>query len=124
MQESVTAIYHVSGWERLLLIAIPIVSVLAFLLVLGYSIYRSSLNYRHWKKTKEEPLQQIQATLYSKRLVSSPNPGIIYLATFVTQDGHHLELSIPQSEYQRLVEGNLGLISYQGTQFVRFDPNI
>lgn len=123
MQNTVSAVYHISGWERILYTAIPILAVLGLLLTIGLSVYQS---YRKVQKGKPtDPLTPVcvQASLRSKHTQSSPSGNVAYFATFSIQDGRALELSVPEAEYEKLLEGDLGELQYQGSHFVCFHTN-
>jgi len=122
MQNTVSAVYHISGWERILYTVIPILAVLGLLLTLGLSVYQSYRRVQKGKPKNSLPLVCVQASLRSKRMQSSSGKTT-YFATFSIQDGQALELAVPESEYEKLLEGEMGELQHHGSHFVHFQTN-
>lgn len=120
MPNAVSSVYHISGWERILYTAIPILAVLGLLITIGLTLYQSYRNCQTAKAKDSLAVQRVPASLQSKRMHSSPTGEPTYFATFSIQGGRALEFSIPETEYEKLSEGSAGELQYQGTHFVLF----
>lgn len=44
-----------------------------------------------------------------------------YYVTFEVQSGDRMELKVPRSEFGLLVEGDEGVLSFQGTRYLGFE---
>ncbi|HEY5466193.1 MAG TPA: DUF2500 domain-containing protein [Clostridia bacterium] len=105
---------------------ISIVVVVVLLLVVGTiffmiarSLIRSAANHRQ----SSIPVPAKVAGRRTQVWLASGNVAEIthHYATFEFANGQRLELSVPESEAGYMVEGDAGLLTYQGTRFVSFD---
>lgn len=75
----------------------------------------------------------ISATVFSKRSRQKRDPNTLpydeefayaatrfYYITFETQDCQRLELAVASDTFQRLAEGDTGILTYQGSQYIDF----
>ena len=82
----------------------------------------------HWwqEKPTSEPLKTVNATVASKKVKSGTyqsgrsKGGYSYTITFVTENGHALELFAYEIEFGGIKEGMTGMLTYQGRYFVDF----
>lgn len=68
---------------------------------------------------------KVKAKVVSKRMYysKSRNFDLLYTycyATFEVESGERMELSVPYNEYGLFVEGDQGVLEFQGTQFLSF----
>ena len=99
-----------------------IVFLAAFVIILGKNIAQ-------WFKNNNSPRLSVTATVVAKRTEISHHHNsngtsghtTSYYATFQVESGDRMELYIPYNEYGYLVEGDNGVLRFQGTRFLGFD---
>ncbi len=108
---------------------VPFIVLIGFIFVFGSIIY-SGINIA---KNKRKPIIPVKAKIVSKRTqvrgghVSHNNmhahrhARTYYYATFELENGERMELAIPLHEAGYIVEGDSGILSFQGDLFVKFD---
>ncbi|MBR7175202.1 MAG: DUF2500 domain-containing protein [Clostridia bacterium] len=91
-----------------------------------------------WNRNNHSPRQTVGARVVTKRMKVSgfghTTMGRVsvmhdmgtttrtrYFATFELEDGRRLELSVNDSEYSMLAEGDQGRLSFQGTRYLGFE---
>lgn len=86
-----------------------------------------------WNKNNNSPRLTVPAVVVAKRTnVSHHNhagadnhhhhhTSTSYYVTFQVESGDRMELSMPGSEYGLLVEGDVGMLSFQGTRYLGFE---
>lgn len=77
------------------------------------------------KKSRKSPIIKEKAKVVSKRMHYSKSRNFDSLdthcyATFEVESGDRMELSVPYNEYGLLVEGDQGVLEFQGTLFLNF----
>ncbi|QDX95871.1 DUF2500 domain-containing protein [Brevibacillus laterosporus] len=97
---------------------IPVIVIGGFVFVIGFSLFI-------WTKNNNSPLENKQAHIISKRLQVSGgsenhSTHTSYYVTFEFADGDRKEFQLTGPQYGLLVEGDRGIISYQGTRFKGF----
>jgi len=65
------------------------------------------------------PEVQVSAHVLAKRIAVN-GATTVYYATFEMESGERRELSVSGSEFSMLVEGDSGLLTYQGTWYKGF----
>ena len=99
------------------LIAFVIIGVLAFHLLRGLA---------EWLRNNQSPRETKQATVVAKRFQVSgggqqqPSQTTYYL-TFEFLDRQRLEYRVKASIFGQLVEGDRGILTYQGSRFLDFN---
>lgn len=112
---------------------VPIIILLGFIFVFGSIIY-SGINVA---KDKRKPIIPVRAKVVAKRTQVSRSHGAhntmhndihshghshtSYYTTFELENGERLEFAIPSHQIGYLVEGDTGVLSFQGSLFVKFD---
>ena len=99
-----------------------IVFLAAFVIILGKNIAQ-------WFKNNNSPRLNVNATVVAKRTEvdfhhnsnGASGHTTSYYATFQVESGDRMELYIPYNEYGYLVEGDKGVLRFQGTRFLGFD---
>lgn len=107
----------------------PVLFSLTFFAVLSVFIVTAVLSISRWHKNNNSPKLSVPATVVAKRTQHhhSARAGrtygraTYYYATFEFDSGDRLELHIPGSEIGLLVEGDMGILTFQGTRFINFD---
>ena len=109
-----------------------------FLCILGLIIYNIAKNISTWNQNNHSEKLTVPAKIVAKRTQVSqhqqPNAGdpsgahgftvissTSYYVTFELENGGRMELSVKGSEYGMLVEGDTGVLSYQGTRYLGFE---
>lgn len=109
------------GFASAMFTIIPLIVIGGFVYVIGSSLFR-------WYANETSPVEERYATVMTKRTNVSGgghnhHAHTSYHVTFQFDDGDRLELSVRGSDYGVLVEGDNGLLNYQGTRLNRFDRN-
>ena len=103
-----------------------------FLTVFGIIIFGFISNIRRGIKNNNSPRLSVTATVVTKREHNSHTRNNVnnmehfssyttYYATFEVESGDRMELNIPSDEYGYLLEGDTGILSFQGTRFISFE---
>ena len=109
-----------------------------FFCILGLIIYNIAKNISTWNQNNHSEKLIVPAKIVAKRTQVSqhqqPNAGdpsgahgftvissTSYYVTFELENGGRMELSVKGSEYGMLVEGDTGVLSYQGTRYLGFE---
>ena len=84
-----------------------------------------------WKKNNHSPRLTVPVTVVAKHTnVSRHHNGgkhhhtstsTTYYVTFQVESGDRLELHLSGSQYGLIVEGDKGLLTFQGTRFLNFE---
>lgn len=73
-------------------------------------------------KNNNSPRLTVPAEVVSKRIhVQGDHSRTTYYVTFEVQSGDRMELIVEGTEYGKLVEQDLGLLSFQGTRYISFE---
>ena len=86
-----------------------------------------------WNKNNNSPRLTVVATVVSKRTNVShhhhhngtgagmhSSTSTTYYVTFQVESGDRMELHVSGQEYGMLVEGDVGMLSFQGTRYLGF----
>ncbi|MDD6800500.1 MAG: DUF2500 domain-containing protein [Firmicutes bacterium] len=101
-----------------------------FAFVIGMFIFIIVSSAGRWIKNNNSPRLNVNADVVAKRMqVGShmhdnshfANSGYTrYFVTFQFESGDRLELNVSPEEYGILVEGDKGVLEFQGTRFLNF----
>ena len=106
---------------------------LMFILVFGIIIVTIVRGIGQWNKNNNSPRLTVPAVIVAKRTnVSHHNSAGVnnhhhhhtsttYYVTFQVESGDRMELQMSGSEYGLLVEGDAGMLSFQGTRYLGFE---
>ena len=105
---------------------------LIFALVLSVFIVSLVRGIKREHKNNQAPRLTVEATVVTKRMQvgnNVHNNGDMvthsayskYYATFQFASGDRLELPVTGSEYGMLIEGDHGMLSFQGTRYLGFE---
>lgn len=113
--------------------AFSIMFSIAFILVFGMFIMTAVRGISQWNKNNHSPRLTVPAVVVAKRTnVSRHNSGganghhhhhtsTTYYVTFQVESGDRMELHMSGQEYGMLVEGDEGMLSFQGTRYLGFE---
>ena len=106
---------------------------ITFIIVIGMFIMTAVRGISQWNKNNNSPRLTVEAVVVAKRTnVTHHHHGGVnehhhhhtstsYYVTFQVQSGDRMELHMSGQEYGMLVEGDLGLLSFQGTRYLGFE---
>ncbi len=104
---------------------------LVFGLVLCVFIAAAVKGLSQWNKNNHSPRLTVEATVVSKRANISrrhsagdmhhSHTSTSYYVTFQVASGDRMELHMAGSEYGLLVEGDRGMLTFQGTRYLGFE---
>lgn len=103
-----------------------------FFLVIGMFIFVFVKNISEWVNNNNSPRLSVDAKIVDKRSHTShhhhnhnghmhTSSSTSYYVTFEVQSGDRMELKVPRSEFGLLVEGDEGVLSFQGTRYLGFE---
>jgi hypothetical protein len=103
---------------------------LVFLLVMGIFIATAVRGISQWNKNNHSPRLTVPATVVAKRTnishhhhstgIHHTTHSTTYYVTFQVESGDRMELHMTGPEFGMLVEGDKGLLSFQGTRYLDF----
>ena len=100
----------------------PIFIGLVFIIVFGTIIIGIISSIKRGVKNNNSPLLTIPAKVVSKRIhVRGDHSYTTYYVTFEVQSGDRMEFVVDGQEYGKLVEQDVGLLSFQGTRYKSFE---
>ena len=107
-----------------------IMFTLVFLLVMGVFGTTAVRGLRQWNRNNHSPRLTVPATVVAKRTnvshhhhsagVHHTTHSTTYYVTFQVESGDRMELHMTGPEFGMLVEGDKGLLSFQGTRYLDF----
>lgn len=82
-----------------------------------------------WSANNASPIESMSCKVVAKRMHVSGRAGdsgtnTRYYATFEFEDRRRLELSVGRDQFGYMVEGDQGILTYQGTRFQGFNRNL
>ncbi|MBQ8767755.1 MAG: DUF2500 domain-containing protein [Clostridia bacterium] len=103
-----------------------------FVVFFGVFIYNVVMNIAQWHKNNQSPRLSVDATVVTKRSHTShshhhhdghthTSSSTSYYVTFQVQSGDRMELEVKSYDYGMLVEGDFGVLTFQGTRFLGFE---
>ena len=110
---------------------------LMFVVVIGMFIATAVKGISQWNKNNHSPRLTVPVTVVAKRTNMSHhhhNHGgtgmhhtthsTTYYVTFQVESGDRMELNVTSSEFGLLVEGDRGMLSFQGTRYLGFERSM
>ena len=111
---------------------------LIFATVIGMFIFFAVKGISQWSKNNRSPRLTVPASVVSKRTnvshTNHPVGGDIsgahgyhtssdtsYFVTFEVESGDRMELHVDGREFGLLVEGDVGMLTFQGTRYLGFE---
>ena len=100
--------------------------VLIFLAVIGIFAYVIINAISTWVRNNNSPVETYNAVVVAKRTNVSgggkdSSASTSYHVTFQLEDNSRLELGVHAPEYGALAEGDVGVLTRQGTRFLGFE---
>lgn len=98
-----------------------------FVLVIGMFIVTAVKGIGEWNKNNNSPRLTVPAVVVTKRTNVHRSGGehhhtsTTYYVTFEVESGDRMELRMDGNEYGLLVEGDSGLLTFQGTRYLGFE---
>lgn len=103
-----------------------------FFLVIAMFIFVFVKGISEWVNNNNSPRLSVDAKIVDKRSHTShhhhnhnghmhTSSSTSYYVTFEVQSGDRMELKVPRSEFGLLVEGDEGVLSFQGTRYLGFE---
>lgn len=94
-------------------------------MIVGVLVFHLLRGLAEWLRNNQSPRETKQATVVAKRFQVSggqqhPSQTTYYL-TFEFLDRQRLEYRVKASIFGQLVEGDRGILTYQGSRFLDFD---
>lgn len=104
----------------------PIMFFSVFFLVFGFFAFAIITVMRSHRKNNNAPRLTVGAKVVDKRQVHSRGGKdhmgrIWYYVTFEVESGDRLELETGEGEYGLLASGDAGMLTFQGTRFLKFE---
>ena len=114
---------------------VQIMVTLVFVIVIGMFIVIAVKGISQWNKNNHSPRLTVPATIVAKRTnVSSHHHhdhsgtgmhhtthSTTYYVTFQVESGDRMELHVAGHEFGMLIEGDRGMLSFQGTRYLGFE---
>ncbi len=101
---------------------------IVFVLVIGMFVVTAVKGIGEWSKNNNSPRLIVPAVIVAKRTNvhrhhhnNHPHTTTTYYVTFEVESGDRMELRMDGDEYGLLVEGDQGLLTFQGTRFLGFE---
>lgn len=106
---------------------------IVFIVIIGVFIVTAVQGICQWNKNNHSPRLTVAATVVSKRTavtyhqhggVNEPHhhhASTWYYVTFQVQSGDRMEMQLSGPEYGMLAEGDVGMLSFQGTRYLGFE---
>ena len=112
-----------------------IMFTLVFILVIGMFIVIAVKGISQWNKNNHSPRLTVPVTVVAKRTnvshhhhhnhhgtgVHHTTHSTTYYATFQVKSGDRMELQMSGQEYGMLIEGDRGMLTFQGTRYLGFE---
>lgn len=101
----------------------PIMFFLVFTMVIGVFVSVFVKEIRQNRKDNASPRLTVEAQVVAKRPYfrrSNDHGRTTYFVTFQVESGDRFELRVPDNEYGMLIEGDRGVLSFQGSRYLGF----
>ncbi len=106
---------------------------LFFVIFIVIFVFNISTIVSQWHKNNQSPRLSVDATVVTKRSHTShshhnhgnghmhTSSSTSYYVTFQVASGDRMELAVKSYDYGMLVEGDFGVLTFQGTRFLSFE---
>ena len=109
-----------------------ILSTVIFVLVIGVFVVVFVKGISQWNKNNHSPRLTVPVTVVAKRTDVSHHHhagtgmhhtthSTTYYVTFQVESGDRMELHVAGQEYGMLIEGDRGMLTFQGTRYLGFE---
>lgn len=99
---------------------------LMFALVFGMILFVLIRGIRQWGRNNASPRLSVEAQIVDKQShtdYDGDSSYTRYYVTFEVNSGDRMELRVPRQEFGLLVDGDVGVLSFQGTRYLGFERN-
>lgn len=115
-----------SPFDEFMFIAGPIFFFVVFALVIGAIIFAVVKSFGQWSSNNNSPRLTVPAQVITKRTDTWGGSGdssanTDYYVTFQVESRDRMELKMSGEAYGMLAEGDLGILSFQGTRYAGFE---
>lgn len=98
-------------------------------LIGGFILFVIIKGFITWSANNASPIQNLTCKVVAKRMQVSGGSGdssanTSYYATFEFEDRQRLELRVGRDQFGYIVEGDQGILTYQGTRFKGFSRHL
>ncbi|HJF31336.1 MAG TPA: DUF2500 domain-containing protein [Sporosarcina psychrophila] len=105
---------------------VPIFIGIVAIIVFGGIIFAIVKSISTWNSNNNSPKLTVPAEVVTKRTQTSGGAGdssasTWYYATFQVESGDRMELAVNDSQYGMLADGDIGMLTFQGTRFGAFE---
>jgi len=105
---------------------IPIFIGVIAIIIFGGIIFAIVKSIGTWNSNNNSPKLTVPAEVVTKRTKTSGGSGdssasTWYYATFQVKSGNRIELAVNGSQYGMLADGDVGMLTFQGSRFVGFE---
>lgn len=99
---------------------------IVFVLFIGVFVVTIVKGAGEWNKNNNSPRLMVPAVIVAKRTNvhrsgAHHHTSTTYYVTFEVESGDRMELRVDGNQYGLLVEGDQGLLTFQGTRFLEFE---
>ena len=117
-----------------------VIFVIVFVIVMGGFVAVAVRGIATWGKNNASPRIPAETKIVAKRLSVSgggmhhhgtdihmhhhDSSSTYYYATFEFNTGDRKEFQVPAQEYGLLAEGDIGVLTFQGTRYISFERKI
>lgn len=102
-----------------------------FMLIVGIFIVMAVKGLSQWNRNNQSPRLEVEAEVVAKRTntthhhdagnMAMSHTDTTYYVTFQVASGDRMEFHVPGREYGMLVEGDRGVLRFQGTRYLEFE---
>jgi hypothetical protein len=109
--------------------AMPVFVGIVFFIVIGIFIFTIGKGISEYASNKSKPVETVPAKVIGKRPHTWGGTGdtsahTSYYITFELENGERLELPVNDKFYGMHIEGDVGMLTHQGTQMMSFEREI
>ena len=121
------------GMFSLMETVFPILFIIVFVIVIGTFVVHGVRGVSQWNRNNNSPRLTVSARVINKRteVGYSRHKGAgdhyhshaytEYFVTFEVESGDRMELAVSGEESGLMVEGDTGMLTFQGTRFLGFE---
>jgi len=115
-----------SPFGEAMITVIPIFIGVIAIIIFGGIIFAIVKSIGTWNSNNNSPTLKVPAEIVTKRTNTSGGSGdssasTWYYCTFQVESGDRMEFAVNGSQYGMLADGDMGMLTFQGTRFVEFN---
>lgn len=106
--------------------AMPVIGMIIFFIVIAGFVFAIGSGVKQYASNKSKPIETVPARIIGKRPHTWGGSGdssahTSYYVTFELQNGERIEMPVMDSFYGMHVEGDVGMLTHQGTHMMSFE---